>query len=136
MILKTELFSLHDNMRYDELSEAVLQEFLVQSDADGSSVTLISFRPIRFHAVRFRFTLLFISGLLKQVSLTPVQIQDDEYYKKFKDPRALNEKWLGKTYGRPGGRKPGGIVYYYKTTRVSSEYDPRSGSAEIVYQFK
>ena len=136
MILKTELFSLHDNMRYDELSEAVLQEFLVQSVADGSSVTLISFRPIHFHAVRFRFTLLFINGLLKQVSLTPVQIQDDAYYKKFKKPKDLNEKWLGKTYGRPGGRKPGGIVYYYKSTRVSSEYDPRSGSAEIVYQFR
>ena len=46
---------------------------------------------------------------------------------------ALHKQWLVKNFGVPTKKEKYGYVYLFTDGKICSEYEPRSGSSEVIF---
>lgn len=92
-------------------------------------------QPIKINDARFRVTIMFKNNVLKKVTLVAVSNQESNIYSNISNAKDLHEKWLINTYGKPHNIELYGYSYKFEDGEIASEYDPRSGSNEIIYVF-
>ena len=129
--MKVKLFNmvLHSGLLYSEISND-FKSLFTEIVLDNSNIILRSTETIMYRNVKFRFTLSFVEGILKRISLVAADEQECMDYKDIFFTHELHKKWLIDNYGNPTRIEVYGYIYEYENGTIGSEYDPRSGSAD------
>lgn len=122
-----------DGMKIDEIPEDIKSMFVETKINDGEIFILRSKKPIEYKDARFRFNIQFNNGIIERVCLIAASRQDNQEYLGCKELNEIHEKWLVNNYGEPTKRELFGFIYIMGKGKLCSEYDPRSGSSEIIY---
>lgn len=121
------------NKKYDDLTNDVKELFEKPKDNRSDNLILRSKHAIVYKEMRFRFILVFKNRELSKVILIAMKKQDTSLYSMIKNTNERHIKWLKKNYGEPVDKKTWGVTYQFTNVKITSEYDPRSGTSEIVY---
>lgn len=135
--MKLELMGIdfYKDLCFSGIDASKRAQFIQSSVNDGEQVVLRSKKPFLFLGCRFRIIVYFQNEVLKKISLVAVKKQFVEDYIDLYNSKELQEKWLISNYGLPDLIANYGYRYYFDDLVIQSEYDPRSGSAEIFYIF-
>lgn len=133
--MELEIFNhqLIANKKYDDLTNDVKELFEKPKDNKIDNLILRSKHAIVYKEMRFRFILVFKKRELSKVILIAMKKQDNPIYSMIENTNERHIKWLLKNYGEPTDKKSWGIIYPFSNIKITSEYDPRSGTSEIVY---
>ena len=112
-------------MKLEDIPYADLKKFKVVK-FDGVGVSLTSHEPMECRGILFGTMAFFnTKGIIDGITLTAVKEQINGDYDNCKDRYTLHRKWLRKNR-----------IHYLSThCRLSAEFDPRSGSDEILFMF-
>lgn len=135
MSLKIMNIDFTNKLKFSDIKDGELGQFIVTSIDSGRKKVLRGKKPVEVNKMRFRVNAVFERDLLKRISLIIVTKQDNDKYKNIDDIKKLQEIWLVDSYGNPDKRETYGLKYDKKDYKICSEYDPRSGTAEIFYIF-
>jgi len=126
---------IENGMKIEEIFNEDKNEFIVTNieNEDGKIIIFRSKKMISYKGARFRFNIQFYNGIIEHISIVAAKKQENDIYEKCKDEDEVHKLWLLNNYGVPTLKEQFGYIYLFSDGKICSEYDPRSGSSEIIF---